>query len=96
MAGGMVPSVSAIILLLGSIAAGRPAYGVALTIAFGAGMAAVLVGIGMALVWTRSLVERLPSRSLARGLGMFVPAGSAAVMVVAGVLITAQAMLTLR
>jgi ABC-type nickel/cobalt efflux system permease component RcnA len=100
LAGGMVPSVSAIILLLGSIAAGRPAYGIALTIAFGAGMALVLVGIGVGLVHARGLVERLPSRlparSVGRSIGRLVPAGSAAVMLLAGVLITAQAALTLR
>jgi ABC-type nickel/cobalt efflux system permease component RcnA len=100
LAGGMVPSVSAIILLLGSIAAGRPAYGIALTIAFGAGMALVLVGIGVGLVHARGLLERLPSRllgrSVGRSVGRLVPTGSAAVMLIAGVLITAQAALTLR
>jgi ABC-type nickel/cobalt efflux system permease component RcnA len=96
LAGGMVPSVSAIILLLGSIAAGRPAYGIALTIAFGAGMALVLVGIGVGLVHARGLLERLPSRLPGRSVGHLLPAGSAAVMLVAGVLITAQAALTLR
>jgi len=96
LAGGMVPSVSAIILLLGSIAAGRPAYGIALTIAFGIGMALVLVGIGVGLVYARGLLERMPRRAPGRSLGRFVPAGSAAVMLVAGLLITAQAAVTLR
>jgi ABC-type nickel/cobalt efflux system permease component RcnA len=96
LAGGMVPSVSAIILLLGSIASGRPAYGIALTIAFGAGMALVLVGIGVGVVHARGLLERMPSRITGRSVGRLVPAGSAGVMLVAGVLITAQAALTLR
>jgi len=96
LAGGMVPSVSAIILLLGSIAAGRPAYGIALTIAFGIGMGVVLVGIGVGLVYARGLLERMPRRAPGASLGRFVPAGSAAVMLVAGVFITAQAAVTLR
>jgi len=96
LAGGMVPSVSAIILLLGSIAAGRPAYGIALTIAFGIGMAIVLVGIGVGLVYARGLLERMPRRALGASLSRFVPAGSATVMLVAGLLITAQAAVTLR
>jgi ABC-type nickel/cobalt efflux system permease component RcnA len=94
LAGGMVPSVSAIILLLGSIAAGRPAYGIGLTIAFGLGMAAVLVGIGVGLVYARGLLERLPDRVSGRRLGRLVPAGSATVMLAAGLLIVAQAALT--
>ena len=96
LAGGMVPSVSALILLLGSIAAGRPAYGIALTIAFGVGMAVVLVGIGVGLVHARALLERMPARLPGRTLGRLVPAGSATVMLLAGVLITAQAALTLH
>ena len=60
----------------------------------------VLVGIGVGLVHARGLVERLPSRlparSVGRSIGRLVPAGSAAVMLLAGVLITAQAALTLR
>ena len=96
LAGGMVPSVSAIILLLGSIAAGRPAYGIALTVAFGAGMAVVLVGIGIGLVHARALLERMPTRLPGRSLGRLVPAGSATVMLLAGVLITTQAALTFR
>lgn len=96
LAGGMVPSVSAIILLLGAVAAGRPAYGIALTLAFGVGMAAVLVGIGLGLVWARGWMDRLPQRPRPFALGRFVPAGSAAVMLVAGALIAAQGALAIR
>jgi ABC-type nickel/cobalt efflux system permease component RcnA len=90
--------VSAIILLLGSIAAGRPAYGIALTIAFGLGMAAVLVGIGVGLVHARGLLDRLSDRGTGHRLGRLgslMPAGSAAVMLTAGLVIVAQAAVTL-
>ena len=44
LSGGLVPSASALILLLGSIAAGRVAYGLVLVLGFGLGMAVVLAG----------------------------------------------------
>ena len=40
LAGGLIPSTSALLILLGSIAAGRPAFGFVLVVAFGLGMAA--------------------------------------------------------
>jgi ABC-type nickel/cobalt efflux system permease component RcnA len=87
--GGLVPSASAILILVGSIAAGRPAFGMVLTLAFGAGMAAVLVGVGVLLVRFRSLVERVPSRSFGRALA-YAPLVTALVFVVVGLAITLQ------
>ena len=40
LAGGLIPSTSALLILLGSIVAGRPAFGFVLVVAFGLGMAA--------------------------------------------------------
>jgi len=89
LSGGMIPSVSALLVLIGSISIGRPAWGVVLTIAFGIGMAAVLVGIGFGLVYARRLVERIPqTRSL--DLGRRVPILSAVVVLLAGFLIAGQ------
>src|SRR4029079_1704684 len=50
LAGGLVPSANALLILLGTIAAGRPAWGVVMVTAFGLGMAAVMSGIGLAVV----------------------------------------------
>ena len=47
LAGGLIPSTSALLILLGSIAAGRPAFGFILVFAFGLGMAGVMTGIGL-------------------------------------------------
>ena len=58
LAGGLIPSTSALHILLGSIAAGRPGFGVVLVVAFGLGMAAVMGGIGVALVLARGRLER--------------------------------------
>ena len=58
LAGGMVPSPSAIVVLLGAIALGRAWFGVALVIAYGLGMAVTLTGAGLALVRARGAIER--------------------------------------
>lgn len=58
LAGGMVPSPSAIVVLLGAIALGRAWFGVALVIAYGLGMAVTLTGAGLALVRGRAAIER--------------------------------------
>jgi nickel/cobalt exporter len=94
LSGGMIPSVSALLVLIGSISIGRPLWGIVLTVAFGVGMAAVLVGIGFALVYARRLVERIPATA-ALDLGRRVPVLSAVVVLVAGALITGQGLLGL-
>ena len=66
LAGGLIPSVSALLILLGTIAAGRAAFGVVLVVAFGLGMALVMTGVGLAMVFARSRLDRLPAAS---GLG---------------------------
>ena len=93
--GGLVPSASAILIFVGSIAAGRPALGMILTVAFGAGMAAVLVGVGILLVKARSLVERIPNPGLGRMLA-YAPLVSAVVFLVVGAVITVQSGQQLR
>jgi nickel/cobalt transporter (NicO) family protein len=89
LSGGMIPSVSALLVLIGSISIGRPVYGVVLTVAFGLGMAAVLVGVGFGLVYARRLVERLPVAAPLR-LSQRLPLMTAVIVLLAGVLITGQ------
>ena len=60
LAGGLIPSTSALLILLGAIAAGRPGFGFVLVVAFGLGMAAVMGGIGLVLVVARERLERVP------------------------------------
>lgn len=60
LAGGLVPSASAVVLLLGALAIGRPWFGVGLVFAFGAGMSLALVAAGLiALKLTRTGLDRL-------------------------------------
>jgi len=91
LAGGLVPSASALILLLGSVSLGRPAYGVVLIVFFGLGMAAVLVSVGMLLVKARTLLERLPSLRRFSRLAQRLPLVAAAVVLIVGVVITVEA-----
>src|SRR5580698_2188841 len=49
--GGLVPCPSALVLLLSSVALGRIGLGLVLLVAFSAGMAVVLMAIGMAAVY---------------------------------------------
>ena len=56
-AGGLVPSPSALIVLLGAAALGRTVFGVLLVIAYGAGMAATLTAAGLLLIRIRDRLE---------------------------------------
>ncbi|MBA3524723.1 MAG: High-affinity nickel-transporter [Geodermatophilaceae bacterium] len=58
-AGGMVPSPSALVVLLASIALGRTIFGVLLVLAYGLGMAGVLTAVGLLLVRLRGRLSRL-------------------------------------
>jgi ABC-type nickel/cobalt efflux system permease component RcnA len=65
-------------------------FGLLLIVAFSTGLAAVLVGFGLLLVYARGLFQRLNFKS-----GMatkLLPVTSALVIVVAGTVITAQAL----
>jgi nickel/cobalt exporter len=58
-AGGLVPSPSALVVLLGAIGLGRAGFGVALVIAYGVGMAATLTAVGLLLVVAQQRLARL-------------------------------------
>ena len=86
----MIPCPSALVVLLSAIALHRVLFGLALIVAFSIGLAAVLVGIGLLLVYARQLFQRFSF-----GHSFFprlLPVASALVIVVAGVLITVQAL----
>ncbi len=59
-AGGLVPSPSALVVLLAAIALGRTVFGVLLVLAYGLGMAATLTVAGLILVRVR---DRLKARA---------------------------------
>jgi nickel/cobalt transporter (NicO) family protein len=57
-AGGLVPSPSALVVLLGAIALGRTWFGVVLVIGYGVGMAATLVAAGLLLLRASARLHR--------------------------------------
>ncbi|WP_326694302.1 nickel/cobalt transporter [Streptomyces sp. NBC_01766] len=63
-AGGLVPSPSALVVLLGAIALGRTAFGAALVLAYGLGMAATLTAVGLVLVRIGGRVTKLSEHPL--------------------------------
>jgi ABC-type nickel/cobalt efflux system permease component RcnA len=56
-AGGLVPSPSALVVPLGAVALGCTAFGILLVLAYGLGMAATLTLAGLLLVRLRDRVE---------------------------------------
>jgi ABC-type nickel/cobalt efflux system permease component RcnA len=96
-AGGLVPSPSALVVLLGAIALGRTVFGVALVLAYGVGMAATLTAAGLFLVRLRG---RLRARSTtltawARPLAGSVPFVTAGLVVVVGLGLAARSAVSL-
>jgi nickel/cobalt transporter (NicO) family protein len=94
LAGGLIPSTSALLILLGSVAAGRPAFGFILVVAFGLGMAAVMSGVGLALVAARDRFDRIQVDGGMARLREAVPLAAAVVVLGFGVVLTAQAIAT--
>ncbi len=56
--GGIVPCPSALVVLLAAVSLGRIGFGLALIVAFSAGLALVLIAIGILFVAARPLLER--------------------------------------
>jgi ABC-type nickel/cobalt efflux system permease component RcnA len=97
-AGGVVPSPSALLVLLGTAAVGRAWWGVALVVAFGVGMA-VTLGVAGLLAWRigervrrwAALGQRRGAVTLARTLPVIAAAGVCG----AGVLVVARSAMPL-
>jgi nickel/cobalt transporter (NicO) family protein len=85
---GLIPCPSALVVLLGAVAQHRIGLGLVLIVAFSAGLAATLTGLGIAVVHARRALARLPAPGR---LATAVPALSAALIVVVGLALTAQA-----
>ncbi|MGH8899530.1 MAG: nickel/cobalt transporter [Egibacteraceae bacterium] len=96
LAGGIVPSPSALLVLLGGIALGRAWFGVVLVLAYGLGLAGALVGTGWLLVRARDRLERrVDSHGWVRWqrLSRALPLATACLVILGGVLIAARAIL---
>jgi len=91
LAGGLVPTPSALVVLLGGVALDRTWFGVLLVIAYGVGMAGVLVGAGWVLLHARGrLAARATTGRLAE-VARVLPVATAALLVVGGLAIATRA-----
>ncbi|MEH2255539.1 nickel/cobalt transporter [Nostoc sp.] len=88
--GGLLPCPSALVVLLSAIAMGRVGFGLALVSAFSLGLAAVLTGIGLMLVYAKNQFEHLP---LQIPRIKMLPVASALCITLIGLGITSQALL---
>jgi ABC-type nickel/cobalt efflux system permease component RcnA len=96
-AGGLVPSPSALLVLLGATALGRAWFGVLLVIAYGLGMAVTLTIAGLILLRAQAVLDR---RGWALGrwrhLVALLPLITAGIVVLIGLLLVLRGLTTGR
>lgn len=88
--GGLVPCPSALVLLLSAIALGRTGIGLVLILAFSIGLAGILTGIGLLMVYAGKLFQKVPTQTQGT-LFRVAPVLSALFIIGAGAVITWQA-----
>ena len=101
LAGGLVPSPSALVVLLAAIGLGRTGFGVLLVVAYGVGMAATLTGAGLLLLAVQRRMTAATAGRLAAKLNRIVtrlqastPAATAALVMLVGMGLAARAAAT--
>ena len=85
---GLIPCPSALVVLLGAVAQHQIGLGLVLIVAFSAGLAATLVGLGLLVVSASSITSRIGS---AGRVATIASAVSAVAIVAVGLALTAQA-----
>ena len=91
--GGIVPCPAALVVLLSAVSLGRIGLGLLLIVAFSVGLAAVLIAIGLLVVYARRLVARFGRTNVEGPLvRRWLPLTSAAVITASGVVIAVQAL----
>src|SRR5262249_37027305 len=91
--GGLLPCPSALVVLLAAISLHRIGFGMLLIVAFSAGLALTITGIGLVAVLARSAFRRLSFEGRVVSL---LPAARAVVILVAGALMTLHALPKVR
>jgi len=95
LAGGLVPSASALIVFLLALTLGKLGFGVILIVSFGVGMALVLGGVGFVVVIARRAqlrsTHRWSNAPIVRRLGAALPLISGVAVLATGVVVTVQA-----
>jgi ABC-type nickel/cobalt efflux system permease component RcnA len=90
--GGIVPCPAALVVLLSAVSMNRVGFGLLLIVAFSAGLAAVLVGIGVLMVYARQSMARFQSDG--KWITRWLPITSSAFIVLFGLALTWQALQT--
>lgn len=93
--GGLVPCPSALVLLLSSVALGRAGLGILLLAAFSAGLAIVLMAIGVAVLYAKHLIPE-SGKAAANPAFRLLPVLSAAFIVCVGLVMTAISLGVIR
>jgi ABC-type nickel/cobalt efflux system permease component RcnA len=88
--GGMVPCPAALVVLLSAVAMQRIGLGLLLIVAFSIGLAAVLIAIGMLMVYARQFMARFQSEG--QWTTRWLPITSSAFILLAGIALTWQAL----
>jgi ABC-type nickel/cobalt efflux system permease component RcnA len=91
LAGGILPSPSAVLVLLASVQRGRALYGLALVVAFSIGLAAALILVALGVMRARRLAERRAWNVMRRA----VPVASAFAIVAIGLVVAGDAVTSL-
>lgn len=89
--GGIVPCPAALVVLLSSVALRRVGFGLLLIVAFSVGLAAVLIAIGLLMVYARRFMARFDSEGPL--ITRWLPLASAGVVTLLGMAIAAQSLL---
>jgi nickel/cobalt exporter len=96
-AGGLVPSPSALVVLLGATALGRAWFGVVLVVCYGLGMAVTLTAAGLLLLRAQAVLDRRGwSLGRSRNLSRLLPVLTASVVVLVGIGLVTRGVMTGR
>ena len=90
-AGGLVPTPTAVVVLLGATAIGRAWFGAVLVVVYGIGMGATLVLAGLVLAKARRRFDLTGRSERAMRIAAFLPVATAAVITTSGLWLVARA-----
>jgi len=90
--GGIVPCPAALVVLLSAVALNRVAFGLFLIVAFSVGLAAVLIAVGLLMVYARRFMSKFRGDGLL--ISRWLPLTSAAAITVLGLAIAVRSLVT--
>jgi ABC-type nickel/cobalt efflux system permease component RcnA len=90
--GGIIPCPAALVVLLSAVSLNRVGFGLLLIVAFSVGLAAVLIAIGILMVYARRFMARFQGEGPL--IQRWLPLTSSALIVILGVGIAVQALVT--